>query len=355
MRDLINAGDRREDPPALRESMRRDGYVYLRGLLSRSDVEEVRCALLNAIAAHHWLAEGSDPLEARPGPVERIENTDPYWEGAHAVQSLECFHRLAHDKRLVETMEVLMGEEALVHPRKIPRIIWPNNDDGITPPHQDFTHVGGTVDFFTCWIPLSDCPVRQGGLCVLPGSQEGGVRPMEQASGAGATRSLVDSEERDWATIGYEAGDVLIFHSMTVHASMANRTDRLRLSMDCRYQPVSEPITRWSLGPFFYKGIMRQHGRSIEKLPPWSEFAVGWSTTEWVETPDRTVVIDAGSMSPAAAHAGSREGRSRFVDTSAFAGQLRNARPTATVWSVAGRPRVRDGRPGVKPGLGADR
>ena len=353
MRDLIDVSDRREDPAALRAMMRRDGYIFLRRLLNRSDVEGVRCALLHAIAAHHWLAEGSAPLEARPDPVERIENTDPYWGGAHAVQSLECFHQLAHDKRLVETMEALIGEQVLVHPRKIPRIIWPNQDDRITPPHQDFTHVGGTVDFFTCWIPLSDCPARQGGLCVLPGSQIGGVRPMEQASGAGATRSLVDSDAHDWATIGYEAGDVLIFHSMTVHASMANRTDRLRLSMDCRYQPISEPVTRWSLGPFFYQGIMRQHGRSIEKLPPWSEFAAGWSSTEWIEAPAKAIAIDAGSMSPAAAHAGSQRGQSRFVDTSTFVEQLRDARPSATVWSVAGRPRVRDGHPGVKRGRGS--
>jgi ectoine hydroxylase-related dioxygenase (phytanoyl-CoA dioxygenase family) len=32
------------------------------------------------------------------------------------------------------------------------------------------------------------------------------------------------------------AGDVLIFHSLTVHAASPNYSDRIRVSMDCRFQ-----------------------------------------------------------------------------------------------------------------------
>ncbi len=38
------------------------------------------------------------------------------------------------------------------------------------------------------------------------------------------------------------AGDVLLFHSMTVHKGIPNRSDKLRMSIDVRYQPVSEPF-----------------------------------------------------------------------------------------------------------------
>ncbi len=44
----------------------------------------------------------------------------------------------------------------------------------------------------------------------------------------------------------YETGDVLIFGMFTVHASLDNCTDRIRLSTDTRYQLASEPIDeRW--------------------------------------------------------------------------------------------------------------
>ena len=35
---------------------------------------------------------------------------------------------------------------------------------------------------------------------------------------------------------------MLLFHSMTVHKGVPNRSDRLRMSMDVRYQLVSEPF-----------------------------------------------------------------------------------------------------------------
>ena len=42
------------------------------------------------------------------------------------------------------------------------------------------------------------------------------------------------------------AGDVLIFSVFTVHASLDNRSDRVRLSSDSRYQPASKPADeRW--------------------------------------------------------------------------------------------------------------
>ena len=45
-------------------------------------------------------------------------------------------------------------------------------------------------------------------------------------------------------------GDVLIFTMRTVHASIDNRTQTLRLSTDTRYQPADAPIDeRWITGP----------------------------------------------------------------------------------------------------------
>jgi hypothetical protein len=38
------------------------------------------------------------------------------------------------------------------------------------------------------------------------------------------------------------AGDVLVFHSLTVHKGIENRSARLRMSIDCRYQRVGDPF-----------------------------------------------------------------------------------------------------------------
>ena len=49
-----------------------------------------------------------------------------------------------------------------------------------------------------------------------------------------------------WLTADYQAGDLLIFSIRTVHASLDNGSDRIRLSSDTRYQRADEPADeRW--------------------------------------------------------------------------------------------------------------
>ena len=49
-----------------------------------------------------------------------------------------------------------------------------------------------------------------------------------------------------WLTTEYEAGDLLVFGMFTMHASSDNRSDRIRISSDSRYQLASEEVDeRW--------------------------------------------------------------------------------------------------------------
>jgi hypothetical protein len=49
-----------------------------------------------------------------------------------------------------------------------------------------------------------------------------------------------------WLTAEYRAGDLLTFSTYTIHASLDNRSERIRLSSDSRYQLASEPVDeRW--------------------------------------------------------------------------------------------------------------
>jgi len=51
-----------------------------------------------------------------------------------------------------------------------------------------------------------------------------------------------------WLTAEYEPGDLLIFTRQTVHASLDNQTERVRISVDTRYQPANEPSDeRWNI------------------------------------------------------------------------------------------------------------
>ncbi|MCS7224507.1 MAG: phytanoyl-CoA dioxygenase family protein [Armatimonadetes bacterium] len=250
------------DGNQLRERMTQDGYLFFRRLLPEDEVLAVRRDIIRLCQDKGWVDE-TERASSHP----RWEGSDDYWEVYDALQCLESFHALAHRPELKDIVYHLVQEEVFVHPRNIARITFPNVDQSTTPPHQDYVHIQGTTETYTAWIPLGFCPVELGGLAVLAGSHRYGLLSVHPAVGPGNLAVRVDNLEGDWLTTDYEPGDVLIFHSLTVHRALPNRSqDQLRLSVDYRYQGLSQPICDGALQPHYgrltwdqiYKGWQRQ-------------------------------------------------------------------------------------------------
>ncbi len=271
------------DAGALRSRFLEDGYVFFRHLLEASKVAAVRADVLAAIEPLGWLAPGSDPKDAMAAREVRREGLGDWFEGYRAIQSVESFHALAHDEGLLAPITALLGtHDVLVHPRKIARVTYPGSEFP-TPAHQDFPLIQGSADTFTLWMPLGDCPMSLGGLKVLSGSPLLGLRPTlprEGVGGVGVDLEVAEDDPR-WRSIDYESGDVLIIHSFTVHWGPPNRGDRIRLSVDYRYQALGAPVVEGSLLP---------HG--FPAIPSWEELCAGWSTTRWVARPQDPSIVD---------------------------------------------------------------
>jgi ectoine hydroxylase-related dioxygenase (phytanoyl-CoA dioxygenase family) len=128
----------------------------------------------------------------------------------------------------------------------------------------------GTRHLYTAWVPLGDVDFNLGGLMMLEGSHKNerlrstyGQKdvdsycsnqpddPARTASGYNGwlsedPRQIRESLGGRWLVSEYEAGDVVIFCMDIVHGGMDNRSNRLRLSSDSRYQLASEPADeRW--------------------------------------------------------------------------------------------------------------
>lgn len=288
MKPFESSVDLLDRPEALRERAERDGCLFFRGLLPAEPLRELRRQILELCARHGWLAEDA-PLEAgmARGGVRFRENQPEYMALYDELQRLETFHALAHQPPLLAVLRSVLGEEVLVHPRNIARVMFPQNNEFTTPAHQDYVHIQGTEDVYTAWIPLSDCPRELGGLEVLPGSHRFGVLPVRSAYGAGGLGVETDDLGLEWVGGGFRCGDVLLFHSLCVHRGTNNQTpDRLRLSVDYRYQGVSQPVVESSLLPHFnrvtweeiYQGWEREELQYYWKRPPlrMAEFTRQW-------------------------------------------------------------------------------
>ena len=65
-----------------------------------------------------------------------------------------------------------------------------------------------------------------------------------------------------------QAGDVLVFGAMTVHAALNNASSGMRLSVDFRYQEQGQELSDLVLKPHF------------ERLT-WDEIYAGWQSEEF--------------------------------------------------------------------------
>jgi ectoine hydroxylase-related dioxygenase (phytanoyl-CoA dioxygenase family) len=95
--------------------------------------------------------------------------------------------------------------------------------------------------------------VPLGPQTILRGSHRLGVLPLEFSLGAGHRRAKLDERLADLEWVGgdFADGDIVIFHSLTVHQALPNTSGRMRLSVDYRFQREGEALTPGCLEPHF--------------------------------------------------------------------------------------------------------
>lgn len=256
-------------PRSLQGELDTRGYALIRGLLPHADIENALGEVTRILSDAGWLLPGHDPLEHIANNAAACGDPDPSFKRTYReVFNLESFHALPHHPALKGVMHMLVGEQLLVHPKPIGRLIFPNCESLTVHAHQDYRFMSGDPECFTVWIPLHDCPIDLGPLQILEGSHRLGVIDHVDENlhvPEIAAEALKDS---DWVSGRINAGDVLIFHSLTVHAASANRSQQMRISMDCRFQNYGRPIHPGNLA------FAGESGKS------WETMYAGWRSND---------------------------------------------------------------------------
>ncbi len=128
------------------------------------------------------------------------------------------------------------------------------------------------------WVPLQDADERNGGLWVVPGSQEWGLQDYHMTD-TGQCRKVIDREA--WANehavpLEVSAGSVVLFSAMLWHHSRGNQTDRVRRAFIVSYQEAT---------------VKKGAGEQWKVLRP---TAGGASRSSVVEAPAGSVLGEAG-------------------------------------------------------------
>jgi hypothetical protein len=253
-------------PDRLRRRLEEDGYVYLPELIPASVLTPLRRDLMEVAGAAGWLAPGASFEHPLADPSAACGPPQLAFMEVHArMFGLERLHRFPHLPFFGELYSLFIDDRPLLHPQIRIRLRFPQFEC-TTPAHQDHFVIRGTPETLTVWVPLTDCPVEMGGLQILPGSHRLGLLPARQDPNAG-TLELTAPLPQGWLSGDYRSGDVLVFHSLTVHRALPNVSDRLRASIDFRFQRLSDPIDPERFVP--------PHG-----LSSWDEIYAGWESGE---------------------------------------------------------------------------
>ena len=247
------SNDALSDPAELRRRFADEGYLFLRKFQDPDKLSQLRFDILEAIrTASDWIVPGSKLEEGRVDPAKAITEGNREYSRIYAhVQKLRSMHASGHWPEVVDLLGTVIDGTVMPHPMKITRLWFPQYTEHTTPFHQDFVHFQSNLEVISVWTPVGDCPLELGPLAVVEGSHKvGKVVDHHFSLGAGGQKVTRPEERGIPRCSDFEIGDTLVFGCLMVHGALPNLTeDRLRVSLDNRYQLDGLPVSENQLKP----------------------------------------------------------------------------------------------------------
>lgn len=164
------------------------------------------------------------------------------------------FFEFQFNSRLLRAVESIVGPEITLSPIQHCRPFLPmrngaKNDCGVAivaPWHQDqgvTREEADASEILTVWIPLTDVKAETGCLKVIPGAQSAGLlEHVKSEYGTTINPAVFPSGPR--VDCEMARGDLLFMSAFTPHCSQPNTTDKVRWSLDLRFQKTGTPTGR---------------------------------------------------------------------------------------------------------------
>lgn len=281
---LTDSSPEIEDITLIRDRMRDDGYLFLKGFFKRDDVLAIRQVMTDRLLDEGFLNGNHPPMDGVLADVKVVNKRSAFsatpngdtevkaYDPNDLIKENQPLFDLLGKGHVMDFFGDFFGTPAL----RLHHIWFRAVGTGMgTPPHCDWVYMSrGSKNLYTTWVPIGDTPLQVGGLMILENSHKKADRLQNYFSrdvddyctnspNADKIKSGEMLYEWDgvltknpytlreklgdrWLTAEYEAGDLLVFTRQTIHASLDNQSDRIRISVDTRYQPANEPADeRW--------------------------------------------------------------------------------------------------------------
>jgi phytanoyl-CoA hydroxylase len=282
---------------------RKQGYLVVENLLDEAALKSVReeySILMDALYGE-WQKEGKVPEPTTDmGFWEKLDHC--YRGGFDWYQPFDislphggiadntpmhfgpAVFAMATHKNILDCVETLIGPEISSNPIQHVRIKPPqravdasesrahviatdwHQDQGVTLDEADNT------TFVTVWLAITDATIENGCLQVASGNYQE-MLPHCLKSQVGIADRYLPSENTIPTPV--KAGGAVLFHPLTPHASLANKSDGYRWSFDLRYHVTGQPSGRSHFPEF----VARSQKNPGSELKDWRVWKKMWEDT----------------------------------------------------------------------------
>lgn len=214
-----------------------DGFLVIDDFLNASDVAAVRAGLAAACArvANAKADVGTYNIEKvgdshfdgkaqvkRPGMLRKIQG---------AIFEVAAIHDVFCHGKMLDVMSEMLGPNLYYHSSKA--MMKPAGGGAPKPWHQDSAYWPHyDANQITVWIAIDDADQDNGCVWAIPGSHKLGLIPHVGAE-LQVENSHIDVSKA--IPIPVKAGGLLIFHSLVLHMSHRNTSERNRWAIICDY------------------------------------------------------------------------------------------------------------------------
>src|ERR1051326_768690 len=225
------------------EQFQRDGFLVVPNFLNATELTDVKTDIDRICRAKANLTRdeggfnvekvGGDAFDhtktaLRPGMLRKIQG---------AVYYVPAVQKVFTSKKMLDCMEDIMGPNVYYHSSKV--MFKPAKGGSPKPWHQDAAY---WKDYepsqVTVWIAIDDATEENGCVWAIPGSHKLGLVPHVHQE-LQVPESEIDPKKA--AAVPVKAGGLLIFHSLVLHMSKANTSDKPRCAIICDYDPSPNP------------------------------------------------------------------------------------------------------------------
>jgi phytanoyl-CoA hydroxylase len=209
-----------------------EGYLVVERLFEANDLARVDATIHQLTNQALSGGDFSKILELEPEPVDgqRVPRRifSPY-------DQHETFRELAHDPRLLDPIESLIGGHFNLQHSKLN--MKPAKVGSAVEWHQDLAYFPHTNDdLVTTLVYLDDATEENGCLQVLPRHH---THYFEHAGADGRFAGMITEDLSDFGkprSLPAPAGSVIFMHCITPHASLPNRSSRPRRTLIYEYR-----------------------------------------------------------------------------------------------------------------------